>query len=229
MLSRLAKRFAQISGIEYLGQSLWQLRSNQDKYSQMARTEENTPTHVLIWSFNPSTGNDQDSNIGHMAIVINNRYVSLWPDADYKSTYGYLKKLLTTNAALKPFHHDLETENGIPTTILKINGLDTQSMNNKIEEIAQKISASHLKFSVFCHAASLLHTRKQYAHCSSIVNEILVAGGFPAKRSHVTPWGSSPTSQYLYYRLIGAEEVTDPNERAQIIAHIKNNSTNKPS
>jgi hypothetical protein len=225
MLNRLANQIMQFTkrqqrplfiasmSTALITQNLYERRK---KYKEMQLNQSMIhPVIIYTWTSSYfSSDYGQSESIGHMALAFDGHYVSFWPKA--KNLYEIIPGLLIgmKGEFVKDLQTDIRIEGKKPNQILVARGLDTKAMALHFAAMEQDLAKNRICFNLFYNYAPKRLFGKPADHtCTSVVNDLLITGGLPAKRIHLTPWGASPLSQLLFYRLIGvktAKECTIP-------------------
>lgn len=186
------------------------LHERRKKYREMQDDQTKTsPVIIYTWvSSHFSTDYTQSESIGHTAISFEGQYVSFWPKT--KNLFEIIPGLVIgmRGEFVRDLERDIEIEGRPPSQVLIAEGLDTKAIALHFTTMQKKLAEDRMYFHLLYNYSPRRLFGQSTGHtCTSVVNDLLIAGGLPVKRIHLTPWGTTPLSQLLFYRAIGVKTV----------------------
>lgn len=222
---KTSKYLAITTGLLYACYRLVDLHARREEYKRVKKRNQSR-TFVLTWtSSHPSQGYhhyEADYSVGHMAIQFEDRYVSFWPKGtNSKLSAANPAHLLSSDAQLSTLMKDIRVEKKLPDSVLIIQGLDHALMLAALHELTMGIENKTVKFQTIHNKPLQDAYNNPRKHCATAVNDILSAGGFPAKRRYFSPWSTTPGLQHLLYQAIGAHEIKTKGAKERVLRTIQ--------
>jgi hypothetical protein len=161
-------------------------------------------------------------------------YISFWPKNTSDNISDMLPFLFSRSEAkiITAIQDDIQGEGTMPDYILRFQNLDYKAMCDYHEKLNVGVTRQEIKYqflynhspfnqrsfsskasNIFSGDVSDIEYESPYqnkgANCTSIVREVIEAGGIAKKTFELMPWGDTPLGQHLLFQMIGGDCVKE--------------------